>query len=250
MMILKNFRTVSNLEAFMVNKVLCFVSLLLVAGGLGQAAFAQEAEKPAFRVSLGAGGALNANFSTWFVDKDAPGDLYRYNSSSLGTAPYLFLDLKYVELNIGLGIGKTGDFQSANPLDSNPNFPADTLSLRGGVYLKLPFALSNRFTLYPLAGAEYELFLAAFKDDDRDAKFPASVSKQDTSPLEALSAVSFKLGAGLDTFLTDHLFLRTELLYGLRLPNKFEQYQDDIYTGVDSKLFHGGDFKLAICYRI
>jgi opacity protein-like surface antigen len=216
---------------------------------IGAAAFAQEAEKPAFRLSLGVGGALDANFSTWFVDKDAPGDLYRYNSSSLGTAPYVFLDLKYVELNIGLGTGKAGDFHSANPLDSNPNFPARTLSLRGGVYLKLPFNLSGRFTFYPLAGADYELFLAAFKDDDRDAKFPTSASKQDANPLEALSTVSFKLGAGLDTFLTDHLFLRTELLYGIRLPNKFEQYQDDLYTGVDSKLFHGGDFKLAIGYR-
>jgi opacity protein-like surface antigen len=230
-------------------KILWFSFLLLGIAGLGQAAFGQEAEKPAFRVSLGAGGALNANFSTWFVDKDAPGDLYRYNSSSLGTAPYLFLDLKYVEANIGLGIGKTGDLHSGNPLASDPNFPARTLSLRGGVYLKLPFTLSNRFTLYPLLGAEYELFLAAFKGDDRDAKFPISASKRDASPLEALSTVSFKLGAGLDTFLTDHLFLRTELLYGLRLPNKFEQYQDDIYTDVDSNLFHGGDFKIAIGYR-
>jgi opacity protein-like surface antigen len=230
-------------------------AILMIAAFIGTAAFAQEAGAPApknssaFRVSLGAGGALNANFSTWFVDKDAPGDLYRYNSYSLGTAPYVLLDLKYVEANIGLGIGKTGNFHSDNPLDGNANFPSKTLSLRGGVYLKLPFTLSNRFTLYPLAGAEYELFLAAFKDDDRNAKFPTSASKQDADPLEALSAVSFKIGAGLDTALTDHWFLRTELLYGLRLPNKFEQYQDDVYTDVDSKLFHGGDFKLAVGYR-
>jgi opacity protein-like surface antigen len=230
-------------------------AILMIAAFIGTAAFAQGADTPAsknpsaFRLSLGAGGALNANFSTWFVDKDAPGDLYPYNSSSLGTAPYLFLDLKYVEANIGFGIGKTGDFHSDNPLERNPNFPARTLSLRGGVYLKLPFTLSNRFTLYPLLGAEYELFLAAFKNDDRDAKFPTGASNQNTDPLEALSAVSFKLGAGLDTLLTDHLFLRTELLYGLRLPNKFEQYQDDVYTNVESKLFHGGDFKVAIGYR-
>jgi opacity protein-like surface antigen len=222
---------------------------------LGTAAFGQETDAPtskspsAFRLSLGAGGALDANFSTWFVDKDAAGDLNRYNSSSLGTAPYVFLDLKYVELNIGLGIGKVGTFHSGNPLDGNSNFPARTLSLRGGVYFKLPFNLSGRFTFYPLAGADYELFLAAFKDDDRDAKFPTSASKQDSGPLEALSTVSFKIGAGLDTFLSEHLFLRTELIYGIRLPNKFEQYQDDLYTDIESKLFHGGDFKIAIGYR-
>jgi hypothetical protein len=83
----------------MMRKILWFSFVLLGIAGLGQAAFGQEAEKSAFRVSLGAGGALNANFSTWFVDKDAPDDLCRYNSYSLGTEPYLFLDLNYVEVN-------------------------------------------------------------------------------------------------------------------------------------------------------
>jgi hypothetical protein len=237
------------MEIFMKRRML--MMFLLVAAGLGSMAFAQEVEAGTtphdFRVSLGAGGMLNANFSTWFLDKDIPGDLNRYNSYSLGTTPYVFLDLKYVELNIGLGIGKTGYFHSANPLAFNPNFPARTLSLQGGAYLKLPFSLAKMFTLYPLLGADYELFLSALKDDDRDAKF--SINGDDVSPMEALSTVSFKAGIGLDTFFTDHLFLRTELLYGLRLPNKLEQYQDDVYTNVESKLFHGGDFKIAVGWR-
>jgi opacity protein-like surface antigen len=228
-------------------------AIIAIAVTVGTAAFGQEAAAPeksaVFRLSLGVGGALDANFSTWFVDKDVSGNLNRYNSSSLGTVPYVLLDLKYAELNVGLGIGKVGNFHSDNPLGGDPNFPARTLSLKGGVYLKLPFTLSGRFTLYPLAGADYELFLAAFKDDDRDAKFPTSASKQDAGPLEALSAFAFKAGVGMDTYFTNHLFLRTELLYGIRLPNKFEQYQDDLYSDVDSKLFHGGDFKIAIGYR-
>jgi opacity protein-like surface antigen len=222
------------------------IVMLLALIAISTAVFAQETS---FRPSLGIGGSLDANFSTWFVDKDVPGDLYRYNSSSLGVAPYLFLDLKYAELNLGLGLGKTGDFKSANPFAANPNFPAETLSLRGGAYFKLPFSLSNMFTLYPLLGAEYELFLAARKDDDRDAKFPISSGTQDAKPIEALSTVSFKTGIGLDTFFTDNIFLRTELLYGIRVPNKFEKYQADVYTDVNSKLFHGGDFKIAIGYR-
>jgi opacity protein-like surface antigen len=238
-----NYKT---LEGFMNKKII--ISLLFAVCGTA-ATFAQETGKPAFRVSLGAGGAFNADLSTWFVDKDVPGDLSRYNSSSLGTAPYAFLDLKYAEVTIGLGIGKVGGFHSANPFASNPNFPAGTLSLRGGAYLKMPFTLSKMFTLYPLLGAEYELFFSARKDDGRDAKFPVSASNQDASPMEALSTVSFKLGIGLDTFFTDHVFLRTELLYGLRLPNKLEQYQDDMYADVDFKLFHGGNFKIAVGYR-
>jgi hypothetical protein len=67
--------------------------------------------------------------------------------------------------------------------------------------------------------------------------------------MEALSALSFKLGAGLDTYFTDHLFLRTELIYGIKLPNKMEKYLYDIRQNIDWTLSHGGDFKIALGYR-
>jgi opacity protein-like surface antigen len=223
------------------------ITMLLALIAISTAAFAQE--KSPFRLSLGFGGSLDANFSTWFLDDSKPGDLHRYDSSSLETAPYIFLDLKYAEIDLGLGIGTAGDFKSGNPLSSDDNFPAQTISLRGGAYLKYPFTLSKMFTLYPLLGAEYELFLSAKKEDERDAKFPVSSSKQNANAMEALSTTSFKAGVGLDTFFTDNIFLRTEMMYGIRLPSKFEQYQADIYENVESNLFHGGDFKIAIGYR-
>jgi opacity protein-like surface antigen len=223
------------------------IGMLLALIGLSTIIFAQEPSS--FRLSIGFGGSIDANSSTWFVDKNVPGDLNRYNSSSLEVAPYILLDLKFVEIDLGLGLGNVGEFNSDNPFSSNENFPARTISLRGGIYIKPPFTLSSMFTFYPVLGAEYELFLSAMKDDGRDAIFPISSSNQNANAREALSSVSFKAGIGLDTVLTEKMFLRSEMMYGIRLPNKFEQYQADIYTGVNSKLFHGGDFKIAIGYR-
>jgi hypothetical protein len=67
--------------------------------------------------------------------------------------------------------------------------------------------------------------------------------------MEALSALSFKLGIGLDTFFTDRLFLRTELFYGIKLPNKMEKYLSGVRQDIDWTLSHGGDFKIAVGYR-
>jgi hypothetical protein len=53
----------------------------------------------------------------------------------------------------------------------------------------------------------------------------------------------------MDTHFTDNFFLRTELLYGLRLPNKMEEYLKDKRQDANSMLGHGGDFKIAVGYR-
>jgi opacity protein-like surface antigen len=227
-----------------------FIFLLVVS--CMTTAFAQETDdgKPesgkAFRVSIGGGGSVMGNFSTWSVDKDQPGNLYRYNASHLGIGPYLFVDLKYLEISLGLPLSWVN---ADDTMSANPNFPAQTLGLRGSAYVKLPFTLSPMFTLFPLLGVDYDLFFRATKDDDRDAKFPISDSTQDAKAMDALNTLWFKAGIGLDTFFTDHLFLRTELEYGLRLPNKMEEYLKDTRQDVNWMLGHGGDFKVAVGYR-
>ncbi|MDR0473616.1 MAG: outer membrane beta-barrel protein [Treponema sp.] len=209
-------------------------------------AFAQETESKPFRLSIGTGGFVSGNFSTWSVDKDQPGSLYRYNTSNLNIGPFIFVDLKYLELNVGIPLGWVN---ADDTMSANPNFPAQTLGLRGSAYLKFPFTVSPMFTLFPLLGADYDLCFLARKDDDRDAKFPISDNNQDAKAMDALNTLWFKTGIGMDTHFTDHLFLRTELLYGLRLPNKMEEYLKETRKDVNWMLGHGGDFKVAVGYR-
>ena len=210
------------------------------------AAFAQESGKSPFRLSLGGGGFVAGNFATWSVDKDQPGSLYRYNTSDISIAPFLFADFKYLELSLGLPLGwVNGD----DTMSGNENFPAQTLGLRGSAYIKYPFTLSPMFSLFPLLGIDYDLCFLAQKDDDRDAKFPISAGNQNAKAMDALNTLWFKAGIGLDVFFTDNVFLRTELLYGLRLVNEMEKYLKDTRSDVNWMLPHGGDFKIAIGYR-
>ncbi|MDR1468482.1 MAG: outer membrane beta-barrel protein [Spirochaetaceae bacterium] len=228
-------------------------AIMVIAVTVGTAAFGHETAAPkksqAFRMSVGGGGFVSGDFSTWNVDEDVPGDLNRYNATLLGVGPYGFVDFKYVELNVGLAYGKLKNSNADSDLATNPHFPAHTFSLHGSVYFKYPFAISDTFSLFPLTGIDYDLYMLSKKADGRDAKFPISTGTQEASAREALSALSFKLGIGLDTYFTDHLFLRTELLYGIKLPNKMEQYLDDVRQDIDWMLSHGGDFKIAVGYR-
>jgi hypothetical protein len=222
-----------------------FVCIFMAAFCMA-AAYGQQQGSSQFKASIGGGAFVGGNFSSWSVDKDKPGSLDRYNASHLSIAPFLFVDLKYVELNLGLPLGF---LHADDTMSDNPNFPARTFALQGGAYLKYPFTLSPRFTLFPLLGADYDLYLLAKKDNDRDAGFPISSGNQEAKPIEALNTLWFKAGIGLDTFFTDHLFLRTAFLYGLRLPNEMEKYLKDTRSDVNWMLGHGGDLKISIGYR-
>ena len=200
------------------------------------------------QVSIGGGGFVTGNFSTWSLDKDQPGSLNRYNASHLSIAPFVFVDLRFVELSLGLPLGW---LKADSTMSADPNFPAQTLALRGSAYLKLPFSLSSSITLFPLLGVDYDFYLRARRDDDRDAVFPISNSTSNAKAREALNTLWFKAGIGLDTALTNRLFIRTEFLYGLRLPNKMEKYLKDVRDSETKKMFtHGGDFKIAVGYRL
>jgi hypothetical protein len=218
------------------------MAIMVIALAIGTAAFAKA---PEFKISAGGGGMVTGNFSTWKVDENIPGSLYRYNTAQISTTPYLFFDLTYLELNVGIAMGK---LNADDTMTADPNFPARTLALRGGAYLKLPFTLSGMFTLFPLLGVDYDLYLLAKKNDDRDAKFPISTGTQDAKAMDALNTLWFNAGVGLDTFFTGHLFLRTELLYGLRLPNKMEEYIRDVRSDEEWMLGHGGNIKIALGY--
>jgi hypothetical protein len=223
--------------------------LLMAAACVTVTAFA---EAPEFGLSLGGGGLFGANFSYWGVEDESPGSLNRYDTTGMGGGIYGLFDLTYAELNVGLLYGRTSE---DNPSVINPDDPADTLALQFGLYGKYPITLSKTFTLFPMLGAEYELALWAAKNDGKrsvdfkDIHFPVGGGGQTAKAVEALSTVWFKAGVGMDTYFTEHVFLRMELLYGVRLNNKTEKYLLDTRQDADFALGHGGNFKLAVGYR-
>ncbi|MDR1986516.1 MAG: hypothetical protein LBP88_06035 [Treponema sp.] len=90
--------------------------------------------------------------------------------------------------------------------------------------------------------------MLSVKDEDGDQY---QNSDEDDAPGD-FSALWFKLGGGLDFSFTDHIYLRGDLLYGLRLANTFENDMvDSIGSAADPKtlLGHGLEVKIAVGYR-
>ena len=57
----------------------------------------------------------------------------------------------------------------------------------------------------------------------------------------------FKFGGGLDYDLSETMFLRSSLLYGIRLSNKIEKDWED---GGDTRLGHGLDIRVGVGFRL
>jgi hypothetical protein len=100
-----------------------------------------------------------------------------------------------------------------------------------------------------MLGLTYRVILSVKDEDGNTIKN----SDGDDAPGD-FSALWFKLGGGVDFSFTDHIYLRGGLLYGLRLPNKYENDTKDLYDkmpGVDVKtlLGHGLEVKIAVGYK-
>ena len=188
--------------------------------------------------SIGVGG---------FLTSDLGGGLEYGNGEQVrmpyyGGGGYLFIDIAYAEVFAGYstGGGKWKSADAGKP-DSLPDMRRSYINI--GVFAKYPFEIGN-VKLFPLLGIDYE----------------ASVSGErvygwgTVAMEEATSALWFKAGGGADLGLGDRMYLRAELLYGVRTANEFENVWKDKgakRTGlmVNAKLGHGGSVKVGAGFR-
>jgi len=163
----------------------------------------------------------------------------------LGGGVYGFFDAEYAQVSVGYfiagGAWKFDGKYSVSVLgmvinegsyseEMDASFQVVNIGLLG----KYPIALSGKFKLFPIAGVEYQLCLSGeYKFKEADGK--EVVTKWDGKPADPsdpdsdknpnagdFNALWIKFGAGLDVGLTDKLFLRPELLYGIRFASKIE----------------------------
>jgi hypothetical protein len=200
--------------------VLFSVFAALVAGG----AFAL----PEFKLGAGAGGYFTGDFAG-----GVKGDGYSTFTPYFAGGGFAFFDATYAELSLGI-FGGSGEWQTHR--NNRPTVYSD-VSLAGldiGLLVKYPFFI-KKFSIFPLLGINYR------------AVFSAKMEDEEFDNPEDLGALWFKFGGGLDYFFTDNIFLRGEALYGLRLKNEFED--DNSGSGVDSRLGHGLEVKIAVGYQ-
>ena len=182
-----------------------------------------------------------------FFTSDLGGGLEYGNGEHLrtpyyGGGAYLFIDAVYAEIVAGYSAGG-GKWKSADAKNSG-NLPDMTRSyINIGIFAKYPIETGS-VKIFPLLGIDYE----------------ASISGERTSELgtfatkESTSALWFKVGGGADFRLSENVYLRGELLYGVRTASEFENTWKDEETAqtglmVKAKLGHGGSVKVGAGVR-
>jgi hypothetical protein len=134
----------------------------------------------------------------------------------IGGGAYLFFDATYAEAFAAFS-GGGGKWESGNvaATDTTVLPEMSRKSVNIGVFAKYPFTVGN-IKLFPLLGIDYEAALSAELNTD-GYKYPFDASD--------LNALWFKFGGGMNAALGEKMYIRAELLYGLRGTNKFEDYE-------------------------
>jgi TolB-like protein len=186
-----------------------------------------------FRMSAGGGGFLTSDFGgglQWANDE-------RVAMPYSGGGMYLYIDAEYAEVFIGYSAG-SGKWESADVKNQNNIPEMQRTYLNFGILAKYPFSIMGRAKLFPILGVDYEMSTAASLKSGGDVY---AFDGADSRPAaNALSALWVKFGFGTDYNLGHTLYLRAELLYGLRTAaNRFEKdhanaekakYNEDVKT--------------------
>jgi opacity protein-like surface antigen len=231
----------------MAKKTFLLVALAVVAAA---GAFAQdEAAAPAStgsqgRVlgglfSAGVGGYITSDFGGG-MEATFPGGTMTLKMPYFGGGGFLFLDATYAELSFGFaGGGGTYTYEQTGNAGNSGDFSFTALDI--GLLGKYPFDLGSGLSVFPLLGINYRAVVALSQD---------GVSSDIAGDF---SALWFKFGGGLDYAITNNIYLRGNLLYGIRIANKFENDQVDSTKGpgvdASTRLGHGLDVKVAVGYK-
>jgi len=183
-----------------------------------------------FPVSIGGGVHIGGSFTSGTREekgKEGVGGLMRSytitetnSTGAFDIGGFVFVDLKYAEVNVSMFNGLGNSRWTLNKEFSNKAAPSEKTDTTGnfsalllniGVLGKYPFYLNN-ITLFPALGADYQLWL---QHNENGKKTPGDLS--------ANNAIWLKLGGGIDYHITRSLFLRGELLWAAKLPSKNER---------------------------
>jgi opacity protein-like surface antigen len=200
------------------------ISLLVLLALTAAASFAQTID-----LSAGAGGIFSAGLNGGVSDGDN-----KMTLTSLNFGGFAFFDATYAELAVSFTGGPWTYKMDLGSLGSQ-EVKMSTLALGLSLLGKYPLDL-GAVSFFPLLGIDYQLVLSIKDEDGNVADSPGDYS-----------ALWIKLGAGVDYPLTDALYLRGELLYGIGLASKADK---DMEQGdFKANLNHGPTIKIGLGYK-
>jgi opacity protein-like surface antigen len=147
-----------------------------------------------------------------------------------------FLDVKYAEADISLIFGD-GDTEIAT-IKVDQSF----IALSFGLFGKYPIKLTDNISIFPIAGIDYQRVLSI------------KIDGENISDAGDDNALWFKSGVGMDIAVSETMFIRPVLLYGIKLASKRENYsvRPVISGGKEGStlLGHGFTFSASIGFKL
>lgn len=206
------------------NIVMALLIVTLAAGG----AFAQMSAGGGLYLASDFGGGVEKMFGGTITQK------FPY----VGGGVYGFFEpLSFVEINVGFfyGGGKWTQITSVGGISNTTEQDATYSALDIGVMGKYPIAVGDALSVYPALGITFRSFTTAEVGDK-------------TYDAEEMSAFWLSLGGGLDFSFGEKLYLRANVMYGVRLSSELE---DDLVKtlGGNTLLGHGLGVKVGLGYR-
>jgi len=227
-------------------KQFCVTTLVLI---LGTSVWCND-----FSMSLGGGGFIGGHFTRYKLladgkidigDPQNPGlvdakitSLQNMDQIDLGGG--IFFDATWAELGVNIVIGNNSYSEATYAENGgvivwgskNPGTGAGRETMLGLSLLgKYPFELTQQISVFPLLGVDYRIAIQELRQPEGrkmyDRASPTGMQEQRDSngeryKVSAWNALFIVLGGGLDYRFNASWFLRTELLYSIRLTTPWE----------------------------
>ena len=237
---------------------------------------------PEFTLSAGGGVNLVGFFSNYTISAN--------ETNSDSNEVWMNLDQKMRQFNVGfylyidstfaiLSVDFQKGFNSYNEggIISVGTSRVDPAPIEGngkettiGIVLlaKYPVQFRKNFVIYPLAGMSWRIAIAEKRTPEGGREYNRTDGTTEFNQfgdyeLSMWNSWLINIGAGMDLFLKEPFYLRTELIYSVRLMTKYEKaaldWLMDTYKISQPKLFaspgmtgltHGPELRLALGYRL
>jgi len=211
--------------------VLALLMAALLAGG----AFAQS-------LSAGLGGNFGIHTTTWSGDGESE------TTNMTGGGFHAFFDANYVIVKVGMFIG--GDSSEEDygyGIKTKTTMTLNYFSL--GLLGKYPIDLGG-FTLFPMLGFEYNIFMSSkITAEVAGVSVSAEQKRSDfDDDASQLDQFILQLGVGADINLTDSIYLRPTLLWGIDLARS--EMEKKFADAFDISIFKSKfDIGIAVGFR-
>jgi hypothetical protein len=158
-----------------------------------------------------------------------------------GKGAFGYISTDYVEISMGI-FTASGDWEVYEIGEGKNIYKMSGTGLNGSVFFKYPFEVSKKLTIYPLIGIDYKMLISM------------TIEKEKIKKPGDYNSLWGKFGGGFDFSVNKKVFIKGELLGGIRMKNKFEKDLIEKFetagATVTDKYKLGFDIKVAFGYRL